>query len=672
MNISPTESSNDFRPYFFASSFDLSLTKLKRSPTYFNYLCEKKLDVNIKQVLNCIESYACHTHFGLFSTNGCILLSDLCLAFLKDEKTIKKYVENTIDFFNKNTIKISNKKTKNTCEQPIFNDLRLIKTDSGFAITYSFSHAASQLIKLDLTTDHFFEMYCRKHNIIDNNFQNFNKIKKFISSCFHVSSLIPSYIVNQIFEIEPANILNFSLYFNEKESSLISKALEIDYTETSLNQNDYVSMQSWIDIALSKSSESNLYYFCLDKFVKNLKNKFSKNKNMCNFEIRVSKVKKILKRTSDNYDNTSIKTYLSKVCVSLNENTDLNVAFKVKSKTKGDNLTFQFIVVKKADALISAARQKLLSEEKVKNHDNLYFSYQDKKSRNLTTNAFYSIENDKLKIVDNVLFDDLIKNPKKSQPKKALTSGDLSNSNAKTVGSANLTPKVESAALQCESDAKKTSSQVDFSVSEDSFNLKLDLGDQPIDQQHLKLNVALLDKHCKKIPFDKDLIHFEHKNHIQISRKLIDQNYIKKANCLFIELSYNNKIIHQKRINIVDLIRLSVQRVLSLKGHKTDKICDFGKSINQVKSNLDSIGKHELTFEKLDSVIFYVKQGFLLNNILEINKSLNKEVLSINLYDLVKIAQKIRSDDTQFFVKICSEHYSNTLNFRDFIKEVLY
>lgn len=428
MLASKFEPEKDFRPFFYSNSFDTSKTKLKRSQNYFEYLCSNRISVSIKRILNFIEGYSIHTHYGLFLTNGCLLISDLAQKLLKDEKTIKSHIEETILFFNENKLTISGKlSSKNQTvkkgikqEYPIFNDLRLIKTSKGVALTYSLTATATQLLKTSVNKVHFFKLYAYHHDFVMN-VEKYNFFEKDLSSFLFdiadVNSLLPNDLINKVFDLPPKQLKSLKLGdykgFSETEVQLIERTKQKDISIELNSQQHYISMYSWVDVALNKTSESNFYYLCISKLINNAKSLYSQKKDMCSFEIKVSKVKELLQRTSKSYDNTAIKTYLKEVCSEITKKSDLMVDVAKTTKGRGENSSFKILVLKKGKVEIEDARQAVLSDVKVKKTDQYSIRYSTVIARKLTTSAFYALNKmGEIVQIDYVIFDDLIKNPK--------------------------------------------------------------------------------------------------------------------------------------------------------------------------------------------------------------------------------------------------------------------
>lgn len=414
---------------FFYNSFDHSKFTLRRSDDLFNFLCLKEVPLPVRKIYNIVETNTFHTQHGLYSTDGCILISELSAKLLKDEKTIKSYINEAINFFDTHKIAIVSKKIVNEKgvfkslkqDQPIFDRLELVKTEKGMALAYSFSCPITQHIRSELTKDHFFKLYCLKHEIVVNKATKAleAELSDFLFSILKRDNCVPHDLINRVFSLTPDNLKLLKKQklntFSEDEYKLLKDA-NARYIATKGGEESprlFVAVNSWVDAILSKNSESNVYYHCISKFTNQLRSKCSNNKKTCQFQINVVKLRKLLQRTSSNYDNYAITKYLHEVAALLTEKTDIKVGVGIKDKkARGSDLCFQFFIVRKNKEEIEQARLKAASDVKVKKVDCFSIKYQEEIKRQFKTNAFYCLDkNNNIQQIRYVIFNDLIANP---------------------------------------------------------------------------------------------------------------------------------------------------------------------------------------------------------------------------------------------------------------------
>lgn len=690
-------SKRDFRPSFYYNSFDFSLTKLNRTENLFEFLCSKAAPLSVKQLFNFIEVDANHTHFGLYSTNGCILISDISLKLLKDEKTVKSYIKDAVSFFEKNKFCFSSKTNETDTkskvikqEYPVFDRLKLVKTEYGLGLSYSFSCAVTQQLKTELNKHHFFKLYALKHKIT-NIKQLETQCSDFLYSILKIDHCVPHELMNRVFCLPPNELLllkNKKLQcFTDAEYQILQAAnfryLKVGCVES---KHQFVSMASWVDAVLTKNSESNLYYYSVGKLTKHIKNKFTKNKKSCKFQIRVCKVRQILQRTSKNYDNYAINKYLQEVASILTEKTDLKIGVGLATKGKGSLLSFQLMVVKKTKEEIEVSRLNASSAIKVKKVDCFTIKYHEEVQRKFKTTAFFHLdENDSIHQIEYVLFDDLIKNPKiTAQPLPQ------SESSAKTASFAPKTTLNESVGIfgaidsnnannDQPSENKEIKAQIlklkslsykqpFFDQDNDSVCIPLDVIN---DIENASFRVSIFDAQHKEQKLNKEhLIEMQGSN-IFIKRAMFTHVFkaAEKKSTLSINVYYKNNAVKSYRFDSTYIVRLLSNSL----GYDYSSLLDRDISVCQNTVTCKSTLKNRCQLKLLIQNTQYADP--ISFSLLEVNKGISlfsqnsdkTHLLEIDWYFVFNVMQYAIKQKVEIKVRIKSSASETEMMLTDFI-----
>lgn len=692
-----SKSEKDFRPSFYSNSFDSSLRKLNRTEFIFDFLCTKEAPLSVKKILNQIETYAVHTHHGLYSTKGCILISDLVFKVLKDEKTVKSYIKDTIKFFNENPIALSSKLNEINDdspevfqEYPFFDTLEIVKTEHGLALSYSYSCAVSQLTKTELNKNHFLKLYAKKHKI--NNFKEIEPLcSDFLYSILKVGNCVPHDLMNRVFSLPPQELLLLQKQqltsFTDTEYQVLKDA-NTRYLKSSSNEGkrQFVSMPSWIDAVLTKNSESNLYYYCLSKLTKHIKNKATKNKQTCKFQIRVGNLRLLLQRVSKNYDNYAINKYLQEVAALLTQKTDLKIGVGHTAKGKGSLLSFQIIVVKKTKVEVEAARLGALSDVKVKKVDCYTIKYHQELQRKFKTNALFCLdENGAIQQIEYVLFDDLIKNPKlEVQVDKESQSGAENASFAPTApkaissnGNDALPPnKANNEQLEGDKEVRvqvlklKTLSyqQPYFDQSNDSVRIPLGVID---DIENISFKSSVFDANHKEQALNNDHLIEMKGSDIFVKRAIFIDLFrlSSKKNTLSVNIYYKNNALKSYRFDANFIVRLLSKSVGVDYSSLLDKAFTVCQNTITCKSTVKNSRQLKLLIqspqrgETINFTLSEVKRGLALFS----QKTDKDHQLEIDWFFIFNVMQYAAIHDTQVKVQIRSSVSEEEMMLTDFI-----
>lgn len=693
-------------PSFYPNSFDRTKSTIKKSDILQHFLITKEPSSHVKALFNILAQDAAHTHYGLFASNGCILISDLADMLLKDEKTIKNHIKEMKSFFDQNEIRItpsfknhSSEIKTASCEHKIFDDIRIVKTERGVALSYRFSSVGSQLVKTELEAKHFFKLYCVKHGLTSAQSEELKSkgLEVYLYSLLHVYSLMPNFLVHKIFNLSPDDLLKLSKNKTTSVGFTDSELREIHTAASIFNglegcdlKKDSIFMESWIDIALSKDSQSNFYYHVFAKLINNLRSKYGNRKAKHHtFEMRISTVRMLLKRLSKNYDNTAVKSYLRETVEAINEKTDLIVAVKEKPNTQGSNLTFSVLVAKKPAEQIEIARNRLKNEKKTKVLDYVTVQYEYVRTRNLVSKNFFHLDqNDNLAVVNYVLFDDLIANPLKplddtQNASKPASNAPVSANAGESVGrhqksentateQANSAPLIPVDEIAIRQQFNSFKFDKVFNTLKDAYQLQFALP-KYVKRADLAFKFSIKDRKLRDIAIDSQFVSSS-EDCIFVHRNAIKGIKPERNAFISIEVLWKGQTVVVDRKSVNDLRALSLRHILGLNDYCSTRLTHTYNTGMQFDSEFvyleNGAAKIHFSAFDVDEFSFTIeaqsKEGET-TLLLESIKKKSESTLTLDLHQIANALQIGRGSGKNVYAVFKSQNRADKMNLLMFL-----